>query len=256
MLYLPSDEYVGGSIERYGEYSPMEIVLFQHLIDKNDVVVEAGANMGALTIPLAQLAGKVYAFEPQLVLCKIAQANLAFNDLDNVELHNQAVGDVPGEVLVPIFQYDHAANYGMIGEQQWGKGVPVQVVTIDSLGLDRLDFLKVDVEGMEERVLRGAAATIAAQRPLVFVENDRAETSKSLVEYIQSLDYTPYWFATPLYHPSNFYQNDKNDFGNQCSFNMFCNPNEKRLCVEGLVKVNPSDDVRERDASEIVLNLT
>lgn len=256
MLYLPNDQYVGGSIERYGEYSPMEYILFRYLLRNNDVVIETGANMGSLTVPLGQMAGKVVAFEPQHVLYKIAQANIAINNLTNVELYNQAVGAEAGIVQIPVYTYDDdEANYGLIGESRWGKGMETRVVTIDSLGLDRVDFVKIDVEGMEEKVLQGAKVTIASQRPIMLVENDRAEHAVSLVEYVYSLDYTPYWFVTPLYHPNNFYENSTNDFGGQASFNMLCWPNEKPLRIGGLEKVTSTDDVvcRANPITEMVV---
>src|SRR5215831_9039445 len=67
MAYYSGDGYIGRSLELYGEYSPGEIELMRKLIKPGWTVVNGGANIGALAVPLASLVpeGKVYAFEPQ-----------------------------------------------------------------------------------------------------------------------------------------------------------------------------------------------
>ena len=59
-----------------------------------------------------------------------------------------------------------------------GHGEPVVMVTLDAFDLPACHFLKVDVEGMEVEVLRGAQNTIATYRPLMYVENDREQRSR------------------------------------------------------------------------------
>jgi len=68
MIYNKNDMYVGKSLELYGEFSEGEVDLFRQLVHQGDTVLEIGANLGAHTLVLAQLAGEggcVYAFEPQ-----------------------------------------------------------------------------------------------------------------------------------------------------------------------------------------------
>lgn len=68
----------------------------------------------------------------------------------------------------------------------------------------RLDFLKIDVEGMEADVLRGAERLIRTHRPIIHVENDRAEKSRDLVELLRSQGYRLRLHKPPLYSPTNY----------------------------------------------------
>ena len=94
------------------------------------------------------------------------------------------------------------------------------MVTLDSLKLGRCTLIKVDVEGMERQVLEGAAKTIAACLPILYVENDRREKAAELVRYIDGLGYAMYWHLPPLFNPNNFLQNPDNVFGNIVSANV------------------------------------
>ena len=98
-LCNPKDTYLGRSMIEYGEFSEAEWHLLARLAPENAVVVEAGANMGIFTVPLAKsvgLGGMVYAFEPQLPVFQQLCANLALNDLLNVQAFNAGCGAEPG----------------------------------------------------------------------------------------------------------------------------------------------------------------
>lgn len=236
MLFNPKDAYVGRSLDLYGEFSEGEAQLFAQVVRAGDVVVEVGANIGALTVPLAKLAGptgRVFALEPQRVLFQTACANLALNSVTNVVMRNEAVGAEAGTLAVPSLDYSAAANYGGLPlgpEAGWaGKQVPVEevpVVTLDSLNLARCRLLKIDVEGMETEVLLGARETVARCRPLLYVENDRTEKAERLVGLLRELGYALHWHTPPLYLPDNFARNPENVFGHILSFNVFGVPTE------------------------------
>jgi hypothetical protein len=80
--------------------------------------------------------------------------------------------------------------------------------------------LKIDVEGMELRVLMGATGLIAAHKPMLYVENHRPQNSEALVAFIHSLGYRLYWHKPPLYNPDNFLRNPHNVFGDVVSLNL------------------------------------
>ena len=84
LAYLPLDTYVGRSLATYGEYSDQEVAFLQSLIQPGSVVVEVGANIGAITVPLARTvgeSGRVLAFEPQTVVWELLTRNLRDNGL-------------------------------------------------------------------------------------------------------------------------------------------------------------------------------
>jgi FkbM family methyltransferase len=227
MVYFPHDYYIGGALERYGEYSHLELELLLRYLKPGDVVVEAGANIGCHTLPIAQVvgaSGRVLAFEPQRILNQMLCANLALNAVWNVFAERAAVGAVAGEIGVPPIDYSEPGNFGGVS---LGVGAEtVQVRTIDEFHLKRCDLIKIDVEGMELDVLKGAAGTIRRLRPTLYVENDRAEKSEALVRYLDELDYDLWWHLPPLFNPQNFKRDRDNVYSvNECpvvSLNMLC----------------------------------
>jgi FkbM family methyltransferase len=240
MLYNINDQYIGRSLDLYGEFSEGEIDLFKQLGKPGQVIVEVGSNVGAHTVSLAQLVGitgRVLAFEPQRLVFQTLCANLALNNIVNVLAFQQAVGSAPGEIVVPLLDWRREQNFGGLALGQYSEGERVPVVTIDSFNLQRCDFIKVDVEGMEMDVLKGATQTIARTRPFLYVENDRREKAAELVRYIDSLGYDMFWHAAPLYNPDNFRQNAENVFGQIVSLNMFCVHKSQPHKMQGFQKV-------------------
>jgi hypothetical protein len=85
-------------------------------------------------------------------------------------------------------------------------------------------FMKIDVEGMEEDVLRGSEAMIRECKPVMYIENDRQDKAESLVAFIKELGYDPYWHCTKLYNPNNYFKNPNNFYEDMASLNMLCVP--------------------------------
>jgi hypothetical protein len=94
---------------------------------------------------------------------------------------------------------------------------------------------------MELSVMRGAAATIAKFRPILYVENDRRDKSPALIEYLSSLGYRLYWHLPPLFNPSNYFDNPSNEFGNVVSVNMLCVHSSVKSAIQGLRPVDGPD---------------
>ena len=223
-LCQDNDRYVGRSLAAYGEYSEAEVALLARFLAPGGVVVEAGANVGAHTVPLARLVGregKVFAFEPQRLVFQMLCGNLALNEIENAYAFAMGLADRPGQARVPVIGYGAEANYGGV-ELGNEEGEAVSIGTVDLLRLDRLDLLKADVEGTEELVLRGAEATIRQARPVLYLENDRREKSPALLAYLQSLGYRAWWHVPRLFSPDNYLRNEQDLFGTIASVNILC----------------------------------
>lgn len=234
MLYLKQDYYVGGSLARYGEFSEGEFELFKQLLRPGDVVVEAGSNIGAHTVGLSRLVGPtgaVHAFEPQRIIFQMLCANIALNGLGNVHATQAGLSTAAGSMRVPPLDYTQLGNYGGISlNADVGETVPL--TTLDSLQLERLRLLKIDVEGMESEVLGGAVDTIARLRPILYVENDREAKSPALIQRILDMKYRLWWHLPRLYNPKNFFSVAENSFGPVISINMVCVPAERPVQID------------------------
>src|SRR5713226_7284487 len=90
MLYMPRDQYVGQSIDLYGEFSREEQDFFD-FVYRGGSAIDVGANIGAHAIALAKKFGHLYAFEPQGFLYQLLVANLA--RYPNVTIYNAVVGE-------------------------------------------------------------------------------------------------------------------------------------------------------------------
>ena len=109
--------YVGRAVEKYGEYSELEVELFRQICKPGDIAIEVGANLGTHTLALSQLVGdqgRVFAFEPQRIVIQTLCASLALNSIANVEAYQLAVSSKAGEVLIPDIRYDVEGNYGAV----------------------------------------------------------------------------------------------------------------------------------------------
>lgn len=227
MAYLANDEYVGRSLEHYGEFSEAEVHLLCELVSPGDVIVDAGANVGTHTVPLARrvgASGGVLAFEPQRPMFLLLCANVAVNGLWQVWPEHAALAGSAGTILVPEFDLEQRDNFAGLGLGQWQEGEPVAAVRLDDHELLRCDLVKMDVEGMELEVLEGAAGTIARHRPILYVENDREEHASALIEHLLGLGYDLYWHLPPLFNPENFRGEAANVFGGLVSLNMLALP--------------------------------
>ena len=248
LLYNPNDTIVGRALDLYGEYAEAESMLFRQIIKKGNVIVEAGAHIGAQTLLLARLAqaeGAVVAFEPQRLMFQTLCANMALNNIENVFCRHGAVGEQAGVLSVPKLDPRAVQNFGALRLGGHEKGERVPVVPIDSLALKGCDFIKIKVPGMEKEAVLGAKETIARYQPLLYVAKETvgAESAgQTLPGLIASLGYHLYWHRSPHFSPQNYAGNSDNHFSNEFAVNMLCIPDSSTLRVSNL----PAVDVKSR----------
>jgi FkbM family methyltransferase len=239
------DTYIGRSLECYGEFSEGEVELFRQFVRGGQTVIEAGANIGAHTVPLARLVGeqgKVLAFEPQRALFEILCGNVALNSLSNVACRHAALGAECGSILVPRLAYDRPNNFGGLELGACERGETVELLSIDSLSIPRCDFLKADVEGMELAVLQGGIQTLRRDKPLLYLENDRPQKSPPLISFLMEIGYQLFWHAPPLFRSDNYFGNPSNEFPDLVSINMLGVPAGARVEIRGLRQVQRPDE--------------
>jgi FkbM family methyltransferase len=155
----------------------------QQYIQKADTILDIGAHVGCHTVMYANLNSNanIYSFEPQSKLFSLLEQNVIQNNIRNVTLLNNAVGNeiktvhmesfiTDGPNANQSFQYDGNTLYNLGGLSLGEQGEPVSMITIDSLNLMGCDYMKIDVEGAERMVLIGARNTIRKYKPVICYE--------------------------------------------------------------------------------------
>ena len=208
MLYLQNDQWVGKSFDFYGEAFENQINFMSRFVGQDDVVLDGGANMGAMTIPLAKRCSRVIAFEPQEFLYYILCGNIAANNLTNVRAYMNPLDAVSGRVVAfprpsdDYFGEGHFAGVAGTSINLDGKNC-LGTKCIDQLFLDRLDFVKMDVEGAELMALFGGRDTLEQFKPVMFVEalpNNFEDIQLALRRH----NYVGYLVSTDYFNPNNF----------------------------------------------------
>lgn len=240
MLYNINDVYIGRSLDLYGEFSEGETEIFRQVLRPGDIAVEIGANIGAHTVFLGKMVGPtggVFALEPQRLTFQMLCGNVAMNSLTNVRAILAAAGETQSFIKVPTLDPNQQQNFGGLSLSGETAGEMVAVLRIDDLGLGGCRLLKVDVEGMEVEVLKGARGLIEKFLPALYVENDRKHRSNELIQLIDSFGYAMFWHCPPLFNPDNFLKHGENVFGNIISINMICVPKHSAGQITGLPRV-------------------
>jgi FkbM family methyltransferase len=169
-----------------GSFEPNEFAFLDRVLRPGMVFVDVGANDGYYTLFAARRvgpSGRVVAAEPSSRERAHLQRNLGRNGLDNVAVVPAAIGAAVGLADLHLAHGVHAGHntLGSFAHDDVVRAslerVPIEPLdsVIARLGLARVDFVKIDVEGAEASVIAGAATVLSAMRPLMLIEvNDKA----------------------------------------------------------------------------------
>ena len=228
MIVNRRDRWVGDSLDIYGEFSESEVEIFRKYIKPGDVVLDIGANIGAHTVVLSQLVGPtgtVIAIEPERTNYYALCGNIALNNCVNTIAYQWGVSNVSGALKVPLINVPQNSNFGALElDKDWSATAHyvVPCVRLDDVGLGGCNFIKMDVEGMERLALEGGSEMIRHFKPILYVEDDRAEKSEALRAYIKELGYSIEEHDAVLFNPGNFNGEKCNVFGGIVSKNLVC----------------------------------
>ncbi|TCO42737.1 FkbM family methyltransferase [Dokdonella fugitiva] len=175
----PRDEHIGAPLLAGAAHDPHVLAVLQERLREGDVMLDVGANIGAIALPAASLVGprgRVIAVEPiaanRVLLARAAQ----YAGFRQVEVVAAAAADHDGEIVLRTHpSTSNSATPPASGERlaaPEGASVRVRARALDGLFADlaRLDLVKIDVEGMEPFVLRGMAGLLRRFRPAVLTE--------------------------------------------------------------------------------------
>ena len=176
--------------DRFATDEP-EYALLSSLLDEGDWAIDVGANIGHYTKRMSDLvgqAGRVIAFEPVVDTFSLLAANVQNCEFQNVTLLNAAAADATGLASISIPHFENGTlNYYEASINDEDQGLSVMTMAIDSLQLDtRVRLLKIDAEGHELAVLRGAINLLRRCKPILIVE----VSSHDVHSFIESLGYS------------------------------------------------------------------
>lgn len=199
---LTPDDYAQAQVYWFGERDHWEMHHVAKVLEPGAVVLDAGANFGYQALTLLRLTGqscRIIAVEPQYDnFCRLKET-IELNDAgEMVEVHRFALSDVSGTGrIVP-----DRSNSGHAMVRAGEAGDTVDIDTLDNFaerrGLERLDAILVDTEGLEARVISGGARTIARLRPAILVElwppvlMQQGGDAAAVAKVLRDLDYNIY----------------------------------------------------------------
>lgn len=193
-------------------FDPDEVNIVLQLLDLRRasfpgpvVALDCGANVGVHTLEWARHMhgwGSVIAIEAQERIFYALAGNIALNNCFNARAIHAALGAEKGQLLIPVPNYNTPSSFGSLElrqgprNEQIGQTIdyrdercePVPMLPVDAFAPERVDLLKIDVEGMELEVLAGASATLARCKPQILIEVIKSD-SQAIQQLLTSMGY-------------------------------------------------------------------
>ena len=198
--YLPFKLYYRYRAKKYAKYISPELNLIKFLANKNKVSIDIGANLGLFTFYLQKYSKYVYAFEPNPYPLR----NLKNLVNINTEVIPIAIGNKDGylDFFIPKNKKGWSSNGASLKEKELNLGIKHSVVSrkLDSLEINNVGLIKIDVEGFEKQVLEGASKTINDFKPNLIIENEwiHQKNPGELFDSIYDLDYEIFYVNSKL----------------------------------------------------------
>lgn len=188
-----------------------ELAYVNALCDRSSVSVDIGANRGVYSYLMRRHSKSVIAFEPNPFY-----ASFVRRALKDVEVIEAAVSDHEGKTILRVPLSEAIAGMGTIEVENKLDRLPVQqieisILTLDSLKLPRMGFMKIDVEGHELAALRGAAATIERCLPNFLIEAEerhRKDAVNSVLGFLSRYGYRGLFHVDGHLHPIEEFHTD------------------------------------------------
>lgn len=166
-----ADSFMASHIGKDGKYQYSHLEGAMKHVKNFGGAVDGGAHVGTWSRILSEKFASVLAFEPSADTKECLEKNMRTFKCENVNIVHAALGDKPGRVRMTLEGFDRAIELKNTGARFTRPGDDVDVVMLDSLKLDALDFIKLDIEGSEPAALRGAIETLKRCKPVVLFED-------------------------------------------------------------------------------------
>lgn len=196
-------DLVGHQINLRGRYERDELDVVMQLLDRidtrpRDLCLDIGANIGNHALYFASHYAQVLAFEPQPRTFRLLQLNAEL--VPNLQCRNVGLSDAAGHAFIDL----PAGNAGMARVSESGGGTRCELQTLDAALVGdarRVSLIKIDVEGHEARVLRGARQVLQRDQPVVLLEqqaHEFAEGSSPALDVLRAAGYAAFVTLEPF----------------------------------------------------------
>jgi len=199
--------YMGGSLYWSGYHHINESLYLKKILNSNMNFIDIGANQGEFSVLACSIIknGKVISFEPVNELNNLLTENIELNNFKNIEINNFGLSDNEG--LLPIYNSSSSTNnneglsslYKSDSRSNFVQNV--QLKKFDDIyfeKLDRLDFIKIDIEGAELYALKGMVKSIKKFKPIILIEVceemfvSAGYSLNDMITFLSDLNYKPY----------------------------------------------------------------
>lgn len=203
------NDLIGNFILRHGFWEKHLYDIYTKFLTPESIIIDAGANIGFHTIHFAKSGKQVYAFEPQSVIFNILSTNILLNEVtDKVKHYRLGLGNKKTKLYMEPeskhMQSETVCNFG-------GRGLTKEISNSEEINIikwdeefshiDKIDFIKMDIQGSEIYALKGMENTLIKSKPWMMLENYNNEHDKPVLDYLLSLGYT-------IYRPMNYFPNE------------------------------------------------
>jgi FkbM family methyltransferase len=197
-IRLLYQETIGWSSLLYGPFEDAELQFLARSVRPGDIGFDVGANVGLYTVVLGRAVGptgQVIAVEPVPANALRLREQVELNELKNVRVVSAAIGAAQGSIHLNLADDAAYASIGKVAEARGtGRTIEVPMLRLDDLwkeiGSPPVRFVKVDVEGAEADVLRGAQLMLRSTRPVLLLEANCQEALMRLKELLVDIGYT------------------------------------------------------------------
>jgi FkbM family methyltransferase len=209
--YLVNEyDLIGNYILRAKTWEPHLVEFYHSIIDKEDICIDAGANLGFHAVQFGYRCKKVYAFEPQLLVFNQLCSNILFNDLNEIIIpFRKGLGNKEETKQMWSIEKEDFGNeiynWGGRGlefessfhkseEGEYREEDQVELITLDSLNIPYCNLIKIDIQGYEYFAFQGAQKLVNDNKPIILLESapSRSEFDVKVLEYLQELGYENY----------------------------------------------------------------
>ena len=179
-LVLEKDTFINECLEKYGHWEKPTMDICRSYLKSDSYVIEVGAHIGSHTVILSDICkdGVVYCFELQKLIFQLLNANLLLNTCKNVYTYMEAASDENKIESVGEIDYQNMTKFnsglGSLNAVRQYQGYPINIISLDNKfsKIKKLDLIKIDAEGHEVSVLKGAKELIKKFKPLILTEFD------------------------------------------------------------------------------------